>query len=150
VLHFPIRSPEQCVRKWDNCREHYRDALPFVYDSLLVDDDVLADGLSQGSLVEDSRLRDVLRALRSSRGEKRSSRGLRLPQGDPPLELPAHTLLDDAALAADVTAASERDSFVRAQRRLDELETRLSYLERRPASRVAHAARRVALAALRR
>src|SRR3954470_5234506 len=78
-FHFPVRSLEQCERKYtyqqtgpgqtpspyyDRVRaliaEGRADEL---YESLVVDDTALERGLQEGSLVIDTRLRDALRAL---------------------------------------------------------------------------------------
>jgi len=120
VFHFPLRSAEQCRRKWRNWeRHHYAgyEALhggdPSEYfESRVVDDDALARGLADGWLVVDTRLRDVLSA------------------SDP--AFPPPTLADDAAFAADVSSGSQRDTFVRASRRLEELERRITAVEDQP------------------
>ena len=130
VLHFPIRSLAQAERKyvttftaWDTRRE----PAPFVarayeefragrlrayYDALAVDDETLARGLDDGSLVIDTRLRDALR-------------GSVFPRGD---------LAEEASLAVDVALLGEAD-VVRLQRRADEVESRLDALEARPLRR---------------
>jgi hypothetical protein len=79
VLHFPFRSLEQYERK--NVRRARGDKplgqyvkglqaseagrLEEAYRSLTVPDHVLARGLAEGSLVQDTRLRNALRALSS-------------------------------------------------------------------------------------
>jgi hypothetical protein len=147
LLHFPIRSFEQCDRKYANLRDslgqsrnaYYEDVhrarqegrFAELYESLVIDDEALERGLRDRSLVVDTRLRDALRALRD---------------GDGVFEFPRPTVVDDAAYAVDVAALGEAD-VVRLQRRLDQLEPRLLALERRPAARIARrlksAARRV-------
>jgi hypothetical protein len=146
-LHFPIRSFEQSDRKYANLRaalgdsrnayyeevRRAREAGRFreLYDSLVVDDDALEQGLRDGSLVVDARLRDALRSLQTN-GEQQ----LVLPdQGVSRLSFPRPTVVDDAAYALDVAALGEAD-VVRLQRRLDALEPRLQALERRPATRL--------------
>lgn len=71
VLHFPMRSTEQCVAKWHNyVRYGYTgydvltdfDAREY-YASLVVDDDELRRGIATGSYAVDDRLRDALREL---------------------------------------------------------------------------------------
>ena len=147
LLHFPIRSFEQCDRKYANLRDslgrsrnaYYervhraRQEGRFVefYGSLVIDDEALERGVRDGSLVVDTRLRDALRTLRERGG---------------PLTFSRPTVVDDAAYAVDVAALGEAD-VVRLQRRLDELEPRLLSLERRPTARITRrlkaAARRV-------
>jgi Glycosyl transferase family 2 len=139
LLHFPIRSFAQCERKYCNLRDalgqsrnaYYDDVhrarregrFDEFYDSLVVDDEALERGLSERSLVLDTRLRDALRALR---------------EGGGPLSFPQPTVVDEAAYAVDVAALGEAD-LVRLQRRLDTLEPRLLALERRPSVRLAEA-----------
>jgi hypothetical protein len=134
-MHFPIRSFEQCDRKYANLRSslganrnaYYdevarsREAGRFAefYESLLVDDEALEKGLYDGSLVIDTRLRDALRELRDGKG----------------LTFSRPTVVDEAAYAVDVAALGEAD-VVRLQRRLDTLEQRLRTLERRPSARI--------------
>jgi hypothetical protein len=147
LLHFQIRSFEQCDRKYANLRDalgqsrnaYYEDVhrareegrFAEFYESLVIGDEALERGLGEGSLVLDTRLRDALRTLREEGGQ---------------LSFPRPTVVDEAAYAVDVAALGEAD-VVRVQRRLDVLEPRLAALERRPAARIAQklaaAARRV-------
>ena len=146
LLHFPIRSFEQCDRKYANLRdslgrsrnEYYEQIARArregrfreFYESQVIGDEALERGLGEGSLVLDTRLRDALRVLHEG-GE---------------VSFPRPTVVDDAAYAVDVAALGEAD-VVRLQRRLDALEPRLLALERRPTARIAQrlvtAARRV-------
>ncbi len=134
-FHFPVRSLEQCQRKYEHQQiapgqtpsPYYDRVRAFLeqgrieefYESLVVDDDALERGLQDGSLVVDTRLRDALRAL--AEGEQ--------------LTFPRPTVVDEAAYAVDVASLGEAD-VVRLQRRLDTLEQRLLKLERRPLVRV--------------
>jgi len=147
LLHFPIRSFEQCDRKYSHLRDslgqsrnaYYEEVARARkegrfrehYESLVIGDEALERGLKEGSLVLDTRLRDALRTLRDGGG---------------PLAFPEPTVVDEAAYAVDVAALGEAD-LVRLQRRLDTLEPRLLALERRPTVRLAEglaaAARRV-------
>ena len=83
VLHFPVRSLEQCTRKYvtqfvalernaekgipghmAEAYEYYRSGrLEEFYRPLVVDDAPLARGLESGDLAIDTRLRDALRTL---------------------------------------------------------------------------------------
>lgn len=155
VLHFPLRTQAQFERKasvWHatpivRFHEAHRAATEAVrsgrgeeaFRALVVDDEQLARGLEEGSLVRDERLRDALRKLaRDGRG------GFVLPsRGQPGLHFPIPTVVEDAAYAVDIAVCGEAD-VVRAQRRLDELERRLGDLERRPSARLVRLARRLA------
>ena len=127
VLHFPMRSAAQCVLKWDNYERYGYSGYDVLtdfeareyYDSIVVDNAALEDGLEAGSLVVDNRLRD---ALRSIRGDAQTSNGR--------LHLPALTTAAAAALAADVAAGSERDALAKVQDRVCKLEDRLAAVER--------------------
>ena len=145
-LHFPIRSFEQSERKYGNLRAalgesrnaYYDDVYRArqegrfreLYESLTIADDALEQGVREGSLVLDGRLRDALRALRTD------GAGFALPDTNGSrLSFPRPTVVDEAAYAVDVAALGEAD-VVRAQRRLDTLEARLLTLERRPVARI--------------
>jgi hypothetical protein len=142
-LHFPVRSLEQCERKYahqltgpgETPSPYYDRVRTFLeqgriadfYDSLIVDDEALERGRRDGSLVIDTRLRDTLRRLQEGK----------------PLTFPRPTVVDEAAYAVDVASLGEAD-VVRLQRRLDTLEQRLLTLERRPLVRVDRKLRRTA------
>ena len=77
VLHFPIRSLEQCrekyVRWWQLGPSQFRGAvhdahsegrLREFYELYVVDDEALERGIADGTLAVDTRLRDALAALR--------------------------------------------------------------------------------------
>jgi hypothetical protein len=148
-FHFPVRSLEQCERKYSHQQtgpgqtpspyyDRVRDLiaegrLHDLYDSLVVDDAALERGLEEDSLVIDTRLRDALRALREGKE----------------LIFPRPTVVDEAAYAVDVAALGEAD-VVRLQRRLDTLEQRLLTIERRPTVRIEGKLRRGAKKLLRR
>lgn len=149
VLHFPIRSREQCKHKavlqgeafekfvarpptayHANMYEAFRSGtIDEHYDSLVVEDEELAEGLAQGSFVVDTRLRDALRELRGADG------AYALPSEGRALRFPTPTLVDDAEYAVEAAILGEAD-VVRLQRRIDTLETRLLSLELRLPNRV--------------
>jgi hypothetical protein len=132
VLHFPLRSRAQWMRKVELQGEAFTkhiersgtgyhlkgyDALQGgrideQYGSLVVDDEALARGVADGTLVVDTRLRDALRALRD---------GGQLDFGLSPDA-------DDVAYAVEASVLDEA-YLVRAQRRVDALEQRLHSLE---------------------
>jgi hypothetical protein len=145
VLHFPLRSRAQWARKVELQGEAFTthiersgtgyhlkgyDALrdgriDRQHDSLVVDDDAVARGLADGTLVTDTRLRDALRALRCDAPGRAfalpSERTRRLVLPSPPAE-------DEVAYAVEAAVLDESYA-VRAQRQLDGLERRLQSLE---------------------
>jgi hypothetical protein len=151
VLHFPLRSRAQWRRKVElqgtAFTQHIArtgtgyhltsyDALKSgrieeQHDAMVVDDEAVARGLADGTLVADTRLRDALALLR--RDDPGSDvRRFTLPSERPaPLSFSAPTVAEDAEYAAEAVALSDA-YVVRAQRRLDAIEQRLSTLERRP------------------
>lgn len=133
VLHFPIRSPEQAAVKWRNWARHgysgYDELLvgtPDSYYAALELDERRRDlGVAAGWLAVDTRLRDVLRSLRTPSGQYvvgPGSSGAASAQAPP-------TLADTAAFAADVSAGAENDALAKSQRRMWSLEQRLDALE---------------------
>ena len=135
VLHFPFRSPQQCAAKhaktlaaWRGnlrgdlarARRYIEEGRPETfYREVVVDDDTLRQGLADGSFVEDTRLRDALRALRN------------LPTAEgPELSLPRPSTEEDVGVAVDGSCVAEAE-LVRLRRRTDELAVRLTALERR-------------------
>ena len=131
VLHFPMRSAAQCVAKWRNYERHGYSGYDVLtdfdareyYESLVVDERALAQGSAEGVFVVDNRLRDALRTIRGESG------AFAAPDSSSPLYLPGLTTSEAAALAADASAGSDRDAFVKAEGRIGELETRLAALE---------------------
>jgi hypothetical protein len=133
VLHFPLRSQSQWGRKVElqggAFTKHIersgtgyhlkgydalqRGRIDEQHAALVVDDAALEQGLQDGTLVLDTRLRDALRAIRDGK----------------PATFPVPTLADDAAYAVEAAALTEAYA-VRAQRQLDGIEQRLLGLER--------------------
>jgi hypothetical protein len=161
VLHFPLRSRAQWRRKVElqgvAFTQHIErvgtgyhltgyDALQSgrieeQHESLVVDDDALARGLDDGTLVLDTRLSDALRSFRLD--EERGARHFALPsERNEPLSFPAPSLVDDTRFAVEAAVLDEADA-VRLQRRVDAFEERLASLERTPLSRLARLAGRV-------
>jgi hypothetical protein len=147
LLHFPIRSFEQCDRKYANLRTALGESrnayyegvhrarqegrFAEFYETLVIDDAALERGLEDGSLVTDTRLRDSLRLLRDGA----EAEFARPAAGESRLTFPRPSVVDDAAYAVDVAALGEAD-VVRVQRDLDTLEGRLRAIESRPAARL--------------
>jgi hypothetical protein len=141
ILHFPYRSVAQWLEKTTRrahgdkplgiyvkgyvAREEGR--VEDVYGSVDVDDSTVDRGHELGSLVVDTRLRDVLRGLHG--GSPNSTLRFRVPKnagigsGAPPAP-EEH----DAALT-DLTALSDA-TLVRLQRRVDDVAVRAAALER--------------------
>jgi Glycosyl transferase family 2 len=132
VLHFPMRSLEQFERKFiRHCEVTSVDGVPTnpfygvvrdaqregriaeMYDSYLVDDQRLALGLADGTLAEDTRLRDALRSLRRAHAAD-------MEVGD--------SEVDDGYLV-EFGYIEDHSPFVRAQQRIEALDARLSRLE---------------------
>lgn len=146
LLHLPLRSSEQCARKYEktlaaweaNLRGDLARArelseqsqLESFYERVVVDDAALEAGLAAGLLARDTRLRDALRTLAGEREVPASGARFRLPRQSSPVPLPPPTAADDASYAVEVAVLREAEN-VRARRRLDELEPRLESLERR-------------------
>jgi hypothetical protein len=150
VLHFPLRSRAQWTRKVElqgvAFTKHIERAgtgyhltgysalqsgrIEEQYRSMVVDDDRHAHGIDDGTLVEDLRLRDLLRSLQlehSTGGPRRFALPRELRE---PFSFPSPTAPEDAAYAVEAAVLGEADS-IRVQRRLDALEQRLRALERR-------------------
>ncbi len=142
VLHFPQRSRTQWAHKvalqGDAFTKHIERAgtgyhlasytalqsgrIDDQYASMVVDDDAVARGLRDRTLVEDTRLRDILRSLRRTSGYA-------LPRElDHPIDFSGAAAADDATYAVEAAALGEADA-VRIQRRVDALEQRLDALE---------------------
>jgi len=148
-FHFPVRSVEQCERKYsyqqvapgqapspyyDRVRALLREGkVRELYDELVVDDDALERGLADGTLMLDTRLRDALRTLRDGQA----------------VIFPRPNVVDEAAYAVDVAALGEAD-VVRLQRRLDTIEQRMRTLEQKPVLRAYSTLRRAGRKLLRR
>jgi Glycosyl transferase family 2 len=145
ILHFPVRSLEQCRRKYvtqfvalernaekgipghmAEAYDAYRAGeLDAFYAPLVVDDATLSAGLEDGTYAIDVRLRDALRRLGFANGDAGPAEdtvGLR------PLE-------EAAMFAGEVSALGEADLGSTFGERIDELEHRLVRLERGPAAR---------------
>ena len=135
VLHFPLRSEEQCARKyrktWTGWAENVRGDLARarqasdkgrenpIWDRVALDYSDVESGLADGSLVSDVRIRDVLRSLHSKSDASRAeARG-------PSLPLPTRAELDAHAFEV---AVFEEAELIRCQRWADELEARVSRL----------------------
>jgi hypothetical protein len=147
VLHFPLRSRGQWRRKVELQGEAFtkhiersgtgyhlrgydalqRGRIEQQHDSLVVDDAGVAQGVDDGTLVIDTRLRDALRILRIDS----STRRFALPsERSESLSFAPPTIADDAAYAVEAGVLGEAYA-VRAQRRLDGIEQRLHSLEER-------------------
>jgi hypothetical protein len=138
ILHFPLRSLEQCERKYVQHYEwragsplgiktidrHMADAyaayqegrMRAFYESDLAEGTRLATGLADGTYAWDTRLRDAMRALcvKGSHCEEPSESLLNF--GVPTV---------DESYVWEVGALGDHDPLVQATRRVDELEARL-------------------------
>ena len=130
ILHFPLRSRVQCAHKyrrtWTGWEENVRGDLARareraalgepdpIWDRIALDDPQRERGLSDGSLVVDTRLRDALATTRRSSASP----------------LPASRAALDAH-ALDKVVFEEAE-VVRLQRWLDEVHQRVTLVEPRP------------------
>src|SRR2546423_6765546 len=127
VLHFPLRSRAQWMRKVELQGEaftkHIERAgtgyhlkgygalqsgrLEEQHASLVIDEEAAQRGLADGTIVQDTRLRDVLRSLRLGAAGPRS---FSLPsECETPLTLPPPMVADDTAFAVEAAALVEAD-----------------------------------------
>jgi Glycosyl transferase family 2 len=147
ILHFPVRSYEQCRRKYvtqfvaleRNAEKgipgHMAEAydaylagtLDAFYAPLVVDDATLEAGLRDGTYAIDTHLRDTLRSLGFGPA------GEHAPSDDP---VRPSAVEDAARFAAEYTALAEADLGASFGERIDELEARLARLEQGPAAGV--------------
>ena len=133
ILHFPIRSLDQFERKfmrwwqitsvegeasnpyYNVVRDAYRQGrIAELYEPYVVDDEQLSRGLADGTLVEDTRLRDALRSLRRDQSGR-----LDLEESDV-----------DPGYLVELAYIEDHSPFVRAQRSVEALEARVTRLER--------------------
>jgi hypothetical protein len=144
-FHFPLRSATQTAHKaelqGDAFAKHisrpptayHADMYAALqagrigdyYEALVVSDEEVERGVSEGRLVVDVRLRDALHRLRDP-----ASGAYLPPASAPDLRFPLPTLVEDAEYAVEAAVLGEAD-VVRLQRRLDELERRLRTVEQR-------------------
>jgi glycosyl transferase family 2 len=146
VLHFPLRSRAQWMNKvklqGDAFTKHIERAgtgyhlksysalrdgkIEQQHAAMVVDDDAVGQGVEEGTLVIDTRLRDALRALRPA-GALRFA----LPStGAVPLAFPRPPIAEEATYAVEAAVLGEAD-VVRVERRLDAFEQRLRVVEGR-------------------
>ena len=172
ILHFPVRSLEQCVRKYVTqfvalernaekgipnhmaaAYEAWRHGgLEEFYEPLVVGDEELERGLASGRFEHDTRLRDVLRELGFGHGsEGRAvsdtfSTGA-LNHADARVSGAGSfgrlNVSEAAQYTAESSALAESDLFLSLGARIDDLETRLGRMERGSLSRLRGAVRRV-------
>jgi Glycosyl transferase family 2 len=155
ILHFPVRSLEQCVRKYvtqfvalernaekgipAHMAEAYRayraGRLEDFYAPLVVDDAMLERGLAAGTYVVDTRLRDALRSLGLGQREGQS--------GEPARSDRTGDIGEAAAFAAEYSALWDADLGSVLRARVEELEGRVERLERGLLSHVRALAGRV-------
>ena len=137
ILHFPLRSLEHCMRKYvtqfvalernaekgiaghmaDAYHAYRAGALEGFYAPLVVADAALQDGVRQGDLVVDTRLRDRMRTL----GFGDAASGVEDGRGRP-------SAADDAAFAAECSPLQDSDAALVYAARVEVLERRLGAL----------------------
>ena len=146
VLHFPVRSLEQCRHKYvtqfvalernaekgipGHMAEAYRayraGDLDGFYEPLVVDDDMLERGREAGDYALDTRLRDRLRSLGFGEPEATTGGGAFERRG----------VRASAAFAGEYSALQEADLGMALGSRVDQIESRIATLERHPLSRL--------------
>jgi hypothetical protein len=150
ILHFPIRSLEQCIRKQGahvdrairqpelghmaGLHEAHTalraGAVREYYESLAVDESRLREGLADGSLTVDTRLRDVLRGLESTERHTSDDRAFLLhPLQARPLRFETPTLEEDGRFAGEITVGAEWESTAKIQAKVDQLRERVHAVE---------------------
>jgi Glycosyl transferase family 2 len=157
ILHFPVRSLEQCVRKYvtqfvalernaeKGIPNHMADAhrawregsLDGLYEPLVVGDWELERGVEDGRLAHDTRLRDVLRSLGfgpGSSGQPVSDTFSTRPRNG--AGFGRRDVAEAAQYAGESSALDEADLFLVLRGRLDAVEKRLGRLERSTLSRL--------------
>jgi Glycosyl transferase family 2 len=145
ILHFPVRSLEQCRHKYvtqfvalernaekgipghmaEAHRAYLAGDLDNFYAPLVVDDERLARGLETGTYAIDDRLRDRLRALGFGPVGETPEAGFR-----------RRDTSAAAAFAAEYSALQEADLGLALGARVDAFERRLETLERSPLARI--------------
>lgn len=146
LLHFPLRSAEQCARKYEktwlawqmNLRGDLARARTLseagrsasFFDRVVIDDAALERGRADGALVLDTRLRDALRTLAGlPELAPAGTHRFPVPVDAPDLAFPPPTLGDETEYAVDAAVLREAD-IVRARRHLDLLAPRFESLGR--------------------
>ncbi len=143
VLHFSLRSVEQIACKarggWrrspnDEVTEHqirldtayHEGRLDEFFTEHVVTDWALEQGLTEGTLAVDTRVRDALRTLRPDDGS------FRLPTVEPRLSFPMPDVDEAAIFAAEASVLASIDAIPRTEQRVEALEDRLSALRTLP------------------
>ena len=148
LLHFPLRTRAQAAAKYaawqpvldrgievaghvDSAVDAIRDGtFGSFYERYVLDDERVEEGLRDGWLTVDTRLRDALRLLAGSAGTPLADVSPISPRGrrSLPLEFPAFDLAEQVAHAED--AMTLADPVERVRQRVDRFERRLTALER--------------------
>ena len=154
VFHFPVRSLEHCTRKYvtqflalernrakgtpATVAEAYRASVAGrpeeFYDQLVVRDSELERGLADGTLANDTRLRDVLRTMSTVEGD-RPAFG---PSSSHETALPfvASGVEEQAIYASETSVIPEADLGLLLGERVADLEARVGRIESRTAARL--------------
>ena len=154
IFHFPVRSREQCRRKYvtqylalarnpdkgtpGQIVEAYEAAMTgrfdAFYDPLVVDDAALERRLATGELALETRLRDLLRALTAG---ARPESPFRVPaERGRSFAVERPTVGDDALFAAETSVIPESDAAMWLQQRARALEHGIGALERSARARL--------------
>lgn len=148
IFHFPLRSLEQCRRKYvtqflalernpdkgtpgqiaEAYRAYLAGRLDDFYAPLVVGDDELERGLADGAYAIDTRLRDTLRTLPVKGGTETSRFAPPAPEG-PALSFARPDVADQALFAAETSIIPESDLAQSLDARIGDLEARIDYME---------------------
>ena len=154
ILHFPVRSLEHCIRKYvtqfialeknadkgipEHMAEAYRayraGRLEAFYEPLVVEDAELAEGIEEGRLAVDDRLRDVLREIRAG-GDAESPR-FAPPAAKRRLAFRQPDVVDQTLYASEASVLPEADLALSIGAWADDFEARLAKMERRRLARL--------------
>ena len=146
VLHFPIRSLEQCARKfvrwwqitstsgvssnpyYDLAHKAHREGrMEEFYATYIVSDSILRERLAADTLAIDTRLRDALREMQTSS----THGGSRFRRLGPQEELRLTSAELDEGYTSELAVLADQTPLVRAQQVMEAVESRLRALEHR-------------------
>jgi len=155
VFHFPIRSLDQCTRKYVTqflaLERNAEKGIPGIvadaygayvtgrpedfYEPFVVDDAEVERGIADGTLAIDTRLRDVLRTLspEEDEGERRFAPPSR---EEPAFAFARPRVVDRVLYAAETSIIPEADLAQTLGARIEDMESRVDRMGRSPIARL--------------